>query len=72
MNRYNDLYRELAKNDIRDSVVSLILVNEQDAAQHFPGNSYDKVRLFQDNSKDRLIKKLRNHGQSMNNIVFGR
>jgi hypothetical protein len=72
LNRYNDIYRELASHDIRDSVVSLILINEQNAAQHFPGKYYDKVLIFQDNPKDQLIKKLRNYGKSSNNIVFGR
>ncbi len=72
MNRYNDLYRELQGHDIRDSIVRLILINEKDAAQYFPGNYYDKLRLFQDNSKDRIIKKLRNTEKTTNNYVFGR
>ena len=71
--RYNDLYRELARHDIRDSVVRLILVNVQAAAIHFPSQGYmDKIRLFQDNRKDQLIKKLDQYGQQMNNLVFGR
>ncbi|CAF0808827.1 unnamed protein product [Rotaria sordida] len=71
-NRYNDLYRELERSGIRDSVVRVILVNEADAARHITGNYYDKIRIYQDNSKDHLIKKLRNHGQTIDNFVFGR
>jgi len=70
--RYNDLYRQLQLYDIRDSIVRLILINEKDAEKNFPGNYYDKIRLFQDNSKDGLIKKLRNNDQTTNNYVFGR
>jgi hypothetical protein len=71
LNRYNDLYRELQHQEIRDSIVRFILINEQDAAQSFPGKFYDKIQLFQDNSKDRIVKKLRNKEQT-NNYVFGR
>ncbi|CAF1480296.1 unnamed protein product [Rotaria magnacalcarata] len=71
-NRYNDLYRELQNSGIRDTTVRLILVNEQDAANHLPGKYYDKIRLFQDNAKDGLIKKLRNHEHSADNFIFGR
>ncbi|CAF3323128.1 unnamed protein product [Rotaria socialis] len=71
-NRYNDLYRELQNSGIRDTTVRLILVNEQDAANYLPGKYYDKIRLFQDNAKDGLIKKLRNHEHSADNFIFGR
>jgi hypothetical protein len=70
--RYSDLYRELARHDIRDTVVRLILVNEQTAASHFANQNSDKIRLFQDNSKDQLVSKLGQYGQQMNNLVFGR
>jgi len=71
--RYNDLRRELQNHDIHDdSIVSFILINENDAAEYLPGNYYDKVRLFTDNSRDHIIKKLRNNKQTLNNFVFGR
>ncbi|CAF0824757.1 unnamed protein product [Rotaria sp. Silwood1] len=71
-NRFNDLYRELQRDGLRDSIVRIILVNEADAANQLSGNYYDQIRVFQDNSKDHLIKKLRNHGQTLDNFVFGR
>ena len=71
-NRYNDLYRELQRDNIRDSVVRLILINEQHAAHYFTADYFDKIRLFQDNPKDRLVKKLSHRGQKINNYVFGR
>ncbi|CAF3895775.1 unnamed protein product [Rotaria sp. Silwood2] len=71
-NRFNDLYRELERGGIRDLVVRIILVNEANAAHQLSGNYYDQIRVFQDNSKDRLIKKLRNHGQAIDTFVFGR
>jgi hypothetical protein len=70
LNRYNDLYRELQRQDIHDPIVNVILINEKDAA--IPGNYYDKVRLFQDNSKDRIVKKLLANEPTTNNYVFGR
>jgi hypothetical protein len=70
--RYNDLYRQLQHHDIRDSIVRIILINEKEGEKKFPGSHYDKVRLFQDNSKDRLIKKLRDNELTTNNYVFGR
>lgn len=72
MIRYNDLYRELDHHNIRDSHVRFILINEKDAAQAVPANYYDKIRLYQDNSKDRIIKKLQKKGPTINNFVFGR
>jgi hypothetical protein len=70
--RYNDLRRELQNHDIHDSIISFILINENDAAKYLPGNYYDKIRLFTDNSRDLIIKKLRNNKQTVNNFVFGR
>lgn len=70
--RYNDLYRELEHNNIRDPDVRLILINEQQATQYLPGSFYGKIRLFQDNYKDRAIEKLGYYGQRLNNLVFGR
>lgn len=72
MNRYNDLYRELERENIRDSTVRLILINELDGISALPGRYFGKVRIFQDNAKDRLVKKLRNQRQSSNNFLFGR
>ena len=72
LNRYNDLYRDLENQGIRDLLVRLILVNENDAAGYLPGEYYDKVRLFQDNSKANIVKKLRNNKPTANNYVFGR
>jgi hypothetical protein len=70
--RYNDLYRELERDDIRDSIVRFILINENDAAENFPGDSFGNIRVYQDNSRDRIIKKLRTNRQTLNNLVFGR
>lgn len=67
-----ELYRELDRHDIRESVVRLILINEQKAAAHFMNQNFGKIRLFQDNSKDQLIKKLGQNGKTMTNLVFGR
>ena len=50
----------------------LILINEQHAAQYLPGTYYGKIRLFQDNYRDRLIEKLGHYGERLNNLVFGR
>ena len=73
LTRYNDLYRELARHDIRESVVRLVLVNAQEAAVHYPTQGHlDKIRVFQDSPKDQLIKKLGQYGRPMNNLVFGR
>ncbi len=72
MIRYNDLYRELERDDIRDSIVRFILINENDAAENFPGDSFGNIRVYQDNSRDRIIKKLRTNRQTLNNLVFGR
>ena len=72
MNRFNDLHRELERNNIRDSIVRFVLINEQSGIKNYPGKFYDKVRLFQDNSKDHIVKKLRNQEQNINNFVFGR
>ncbi|CAF0758734.1 unnamed protein product [Adineta ricciae] len=72
-NRFLDLYRELERQHIRDSVVRLMLINEQDAAQYFSGNKFGKIQLFQDNPQDRLVQRLhRQHGETLNNYVFGR
>ena len=70
--RYNDLFRDLAYNNIREPEVRLVLVNEEQAAKYFPGTHYGKVRIFQDNSKDRAIETLGYYGQRLNNLVFGR
>ncbi|CAF1356243.1 unnamed protein product [Adineta steineri] len=70
--RYNDLYRDLEYQNIRDPDVRLILVNEPQAAQYLPGNFYGKIRLFQDNYNDRGIEKLGYHGQRLNNLIIGR
>jgi hypothetical protein len=70
--RYNDLYRDLEYQQIRDPDVRLILINEQHAAQYLPGNYYGKIRLFQDSYRDRLIEKLGHYGERLNNLVFGR
>jgi len=72
LNRFNDLYRELQRHDIHESVISLFLINEQNGTAYFPGSYYGKIRVFQDNPKDRLIKKLRNNRETANNYVFGR
>ncbi len=72
LNRYNDLSRELESNNIRNSIVQFILINERQAAKDLFGNSYDKVRLVQDNAKDRLVKKLTGHRHAISNYVFGR
>jgi len=72
LNRYNDLYRDLEYNNIRDPDVRLILVNEEQAAKFLPGTYYGKIRLFQDNYNDRVIDKLGYHGQRLNNLIFGR
>jgi len=71
-NRYNDLYRDLTYHNIREPDVRLILVNEQQAVNYLPGTYYGKIRLFQDNYKDRAIEKLGYHGQRLNNLIFGR
>ncbi|CAF3659097.1 unnamed protein product [Adineta steineri] len=71
-NRYNDLYRELERYNIRDSVVRIALINEQNAEQNFVGDSYDKIPLYQDNSRDHLVRRLSDHKQTINNYVFGR
>lgn len=71
-NRYNDILRELRRKEIYDSVVQFVLVNDKDAQQYYPGKTYDKVEVYQDNSKDRIIKKLREKHQTRNNFVFGR
>lgn len=70
--RYNDLYRDLEYNNIRDPDVRLALVNEVDAVKYLPGPSYGKIRLFQDNFKDLAVEKLGYYGQRLNNLVFGR
>ena len=70
--RYNDLYRELQRHDIREGVARIILINEKDAARHFSEKYYDKIRFYQDNSRDRIIKKLRSEQPTGNNFVFGR
>ena len=49
----------------------LLLINEQNGIQAYPGDVYDQIRFFQDNPKDRLGKKLRSYG-NMTNYVFGR
>ncbi|UJR27387.1 hypothetical protein I4U23_008677 [Adineta vaga] len=71
-NRFLDLYRELERQHIRDSVVRLILINEQDAAEHFGGNKFGNIKLFQDNPQDRIVKRLHQNGHTLNNYVFGR
>jgi len=48
------------------------LINEEQAAHYLPGNFYGKVRIFQDNHKDRAVEKLGYYGQRLNNLVFGR
>lgn len=70
--RYNDLHRDLEFHNIREPEVRLILVNEQQAAQYLPGMNYGKIRLFQDNYRDRAIEKLGYYGQRLNNLIFGR
>jgi len=70
--RYNDLYRDLEYNNIRDPEVRLILVNEPEAVEFLPGIFYGKIRIFQDNYKDRFLDKLGYHGQRLNNLVFGK
>ena len=72
-NRFLDLYRELERQHIRDSVVRLMLINEQDAAQYFSGNKFGKIQLFQDNPQDNLVQRLHHqHRETLNNYVFGR
>jgi len=71
-NRYNDILRKLQREDIYDPVVQFVLVNDKDGEQYFPGKKYGKVEVYQDNSKDRIIKKLREKNLSRNNFVFGR
>ncbi|CAF2146006.1 unnamed protein product [Rotaria magnacalcarata] len=44
----------------------------QHAAEFLPGSFYGKIRLFQDNAKDRFVEKLGHHGQRLNNLIFGR
>lgn len=50
----------------------MILINEQSAINYLPGTYYGKVRIFQDNYKDRAIEKLGYYGQRLNNLIFGR
>jgi hypothetical protein len=71
-NRYNDLYRDLERRNIGESVVRLVLINEQEAARALTNNYYNQIEIFQDTPKDRLIQKLGQNGQRMNNLVFGR
>ena len=66
------MYRDLEYQNIREPDVRLILINEEHAAHYLPGIQYGKIRLFQDNYKDRLIEKLGYHGQRLNNLIFGR
>ena len=68
--RFNDLYRELEYNRLREADVRLVLVNEETAAQYLPGLFYGKIRVFQDSWKDRLVERLGNDGQRLNNLVF--
>lgn len=70
--RFNDLYRELDRHRIRDSLVRLVLINEQEGTKYFNNAHVDKIRLFHDNPKDKLVKKLENYGKTMNTLVFGR
>ncbi|CAF5050011.1 unnamed protein product, partial [Rotaria magnacalcarata] len=70
--KYNDLYRDLAYHKIHDIDVRLVIVNEEHAAEFLPGSFYGKIRLFQDNAKDRFVEKLGHHGQRLNNLIFGR
>jgi hypothetical protein len=70
--RYNDLYRDLHSRHMSESDVRLILINEQQAEQYLPGTYYGKIRLYQDNWRDRVIDKLGHHGQRLNNLIFNR
>lgn len=66
------MHRDLAQQNIRDPDVRIVLVNEEHASQYLPGPYYGKVRVFQDNPKDRALEKLGYYGQRLNNLVFGR
>ena len=66
------MHRDLAYQNIRDPDVRLVLINEESASQYLPGSYYGKVRVFQDNPKDRALEKLGYYGQRLNNLVFGR
>lgn len=74
LNRYHDLYYELGRQGVAESLVRLILINEEQAANNYPANANanNSIRLVQDNSNDRLVKKLSLRGPTMNNYVFGR
>jgi hypothetical protein len=71
-NRFNDLYRELDRLHIRDSVVRLFLINERSAAHLYNGPKYGKVGVLQDNLREDVVSKLRYHGATVDNYVFGR
>ena len=72
IDRYNDLYRDLNYHRIGESDVQLTLINEAHAEQYLPGSYYGKIRLYQDNWKDRVIDKLGHHGERLNNLIFDR